>query len=132
MTHTEKLDWMRAWCDKNGARLELVGSVGMFRDCVGIVCGTGFSEKYPDYEWYDAKYERIDKNGDVWRPDDAYHKHPCVAVLGHGKKAEAQLYEWLCWFDEHGFVVQVGAQSSDNHSISYLLGDRTSARMVKR
>ena len=104
MTHNEKISWMEEWCKKNGLSLQLDGTCGFGRECVGVVV----YDTYPSYQWYDEyTHERVDDNGDVWIPDDAYHKHPCVAVLGSGEQAEAQLYEWLRWFDENNFRVSV-------------------------
>jgi hypothetical protein len=92
MTHEEKIEWMAIWCAKNKVALDLSGECGFGRECVGISTG----DCYPSYEWDDDQnYKRIDNNGDVWRPPNAYHKHPCVAVLGRGEPAEAELYDWL-------------------------------------
>ena len=96
---------MAVWAARNGLQLVLEGECGFGRECVGVLA----DGKYPDYEWYDAEYtERVDQNGEVWAPKDAYHKHPCVAVLGRGEPAEVQLYEWLLWFDANGFVLERG------------------------
>ena len=96
---------MILWAHNHGVRLELEGEVGILRKCVGIIADV---VGYPDYRWYDKDYNQIDNNGDVWIPDDAYHKHPCVAVLGRGEQAERQLYDWLQWFDENNFVIEQG------------------------
>ena len=104
MNHSEKIDWMILWAHKNKVVLELEGEVGLGRECVGILA----EGHYPDYQWYDADYShRADNNGDVWIPDNAYHKHECVAVLGRGEVAEAQLYDWLKWFDDNNFKVEI-------------------------
>lgn len=104
MTHQEKIDWMIKWAHKHQVVLTLEGECGIGRACVGILK----EGSYPDYEWYDedGDWDRLDENGDVWTPPNAYHKHPCVAVLGRGEEAESQLYEWLKWFDNNGFVVE--------------------------
>ncbi len=125
-----KVEWMAVWAAKNNAALKLKGECGLGRECVGIVVG----ELYPDYEWYDEEtYNRIDKNGDIWTPEDAYHKHPCVAVLGRGKQAEAQLYEWLKWFDNNGFKIEEGEVKRDTpfRPIELMIGKHRYARMVK-
>lgn len=131
MTREEKIEWMAIWAAKNGLQLNLEGECGFGRECVGVLSG----ESYPDYEWYDEEtYERQDENGDVWTPEDAYHKHPCVAVLGRGEKAEAQLYEWLKWFDENGFKLETGIQKMDPRlgMIGVLLGKHKFQRMVRQ
>ena len=99
MTREEKFNWMAIYCAKNNLALTVEGECGFGRECVGVLSG----DTYPDYEWSDARYNRIDDNGEVWTPKDAYHKHPCVAVLGRGEEAEDQLYQWLKWFDNNGF-----------------------------
>ena len=123
MTHTDKISWMYDWCKKNGLSLQLEGTCGFGRECVGVVV----HDTYPDYHWYDdVTYKRIDNNGRVWAPHNAYHKHDCVAVLGRGEEAEAQLYEWLRWFDENNFYVSV-----ERGKYCQFLGQRWDVRMVR-
>jgi len=103
MKHTDKIEWMKNYANELGVELNLEGSCGLGRECVGIVA----HDKYPDYEWYNEDYDEISGNGDVWYPEDAYHKHPCVAVLGRGEEAESQLYDWLVWFKENNFKLEI-------------------------
>jgi len=102
ITHDEKLLWMLKYCKRNNVTLELQGECGLGRECVGIIT----HDTFPDYWWTNDEYERLDNNGDVWVPENAYHKHPCVAVLGRGEEAEAQLYEWLMWFETNNFKIE--------------------------
>lgn len=131
LTHQEKIQWMAVWAAQHHAQLELQGTCGFGRECVGILV----EQKYPDYEWYDANLERIDGNGEVWTPEDAYHKHPCVAVLGRGENVEAQLYEWLRWFDANGFTIETGDNAIEEWKplgiAGVLLGKHRYARMVR-
>lgn len=130
MTHEEKVQWMIQWAHKNKVRLELEGEVGFGRECVGILCGDNF----PDYEWYngDDYSKRADNNGKVWTPEDAYHKHTCVAVLGRGEPAEAQLYEWLKWFDDNGFkIVSVPRDTRGMHPIQLMISGIEHHRMER-
>lgn len=130
MTREEKFEWMAVWAAKHGATLTVEGECGFCRECVGILV----ADVYPDYEWIDPKtYDRVDNNGKVWAPTDAYHKHPCVAVLGRGEAAEAQLYEWLKWFDAEGFKVETGSQAVDPElgALAFLMGKHRYARMVR-
>lgn len=133
MTHQEKIEWMAVWAVKHHVRLDLEGECGIGRECVGIIADPS---GYPEYEWDDEQYNRIDNNGDVWSPADAYHKHPCVAVLGRGEQAESQLYDWLKWFDENGFVVEKGDNRPEEWmplgQIGILMGKHRYARMVKK
>ena len=128
-THAEKVQWMAVWAARNGLQLVLEGECGFGRDCVGIAV----DGKYPDYEWHDKGWNRADRNGAVWTPPDAYHKHSCVAVLGCGERAEAQLYEWLRWFDEHGFKLETGEQPMQDGLglLGLALGKNWYARLVK-
>ena len=99
----DEIEWLDSWCKKQNLKLILEGECGFGRECVGVSSGDE-NETYPDYEWHDEDYNRVDKNGDIWTPDDAYHKHPCVAVLGRGQNAVHQLYEWCVWFEENDFM----------------------------
>lgn len=129
MTRQEKIEWMAIWAAKNHLALELEGEVGFGRDCVGVLA----NDCYPDYMWFDpATYDRMDTNGEVWQPKNAYHKHPCVAVLGRGEEVEAELYEWLKWFDANGFKLETGSNPIERlDMIEILFGKHKWARMVK-
>lgn len=125
----DKLKFMQDFASRNGCTLELEATVGLGRECVGIL----INGCYPDYEWYDKEYERVDANGDVWTPPNAYHKHPCVAVLGKGEAAEDQLYDWLLWFHENGFKVEsITKDTSTMHSFQVLMGEGIHNRMVRK
>jgi hypothetical protein len=129
VSHAEKIAWMYNWARSNGAELQLQGQVGFGRECVGIT----ISGAYPDCIWFDDEFNRLDQNGDIWEPEDAYEKHSCVAVIGRGEKAESQLYDWLRWFDANGFVVETGMvkDNEGSHSLyTFLYG--WYSRMVKK
>lgn len=130
MTHDEKITWMALWAVKNNCQLTLNGHVGFGRECVGIIA----DGNYPDYAWYNDELDREDKNGDVWCPTGAYHKHECVAVLGRGEIAEAQLYEWLRWFDRNNFKIETGSlpiKKGFAREMQIMLGQHVYARMVR-
>jgi hypothetical protein len=130
MEHQKKVEWMALWAAKSGLQLELAGECGFGRECVGVLA----DGSYPDYEWYDDDtYERADNNGNVWTPPNAYHKHPCVAVLGRGEAAEAELFDWLQWFDANGFKLEKGAAKMDPTlgMIGVMLGKHRYQRMVR-
>lgn len=131
LTREQRIEWMAVWAAKHDFKLELTGEVGFGRPCVGITK----DGSYPDYHWYDQAFDPIDDNGDVWKPEDAYHKHPCVAVLGQGEKAEAQLYQWLRWLDSNGFVHDNGSQEFDPKippALAIALGKHRYTRMVRK
>lgn len=128
MTHKKKIEWMALWAAKNKLQLVIEGECGFGRECVGVAT----EGHYPDYEWYNEEDNRVDKNGDVWKPEDAYHKHPCVAVLGRGKEAEEQLYLWLKWFDDNNFKLETGnLPIKDNMALALLFNKHRYARMVR-
>lgn len=130
MKHQEKLQWMILWAHNNKVVLNLEGECGFGRECVGILA----DNKYPDYEWYTSGWDRSDNNGEVWTPPDAYHKHPCVAVLGRGEDAENQLYNWLKWFDDNGFKVETSIKNDleKMDAIELFFAGTTNSRMVKQ
>jgi hypothetical protein len=112
--------------------LDLAGECGFGRECVGI----SRDGTYPDYQWYDDEYERIDGNGEIWTPPNSYHKHPCVAVLGRGESSEEELYDWLKWFDDNNFTVESSQAPIDKlqkmHFIELMMGKHTNVRMVRK
>jgi len=122
MTRDEKIQWMALWCAHNHVRLELEGECGICRPCVGIER----DGKFPGYDEC------------CWVPEGAYHKHPCVAVLGRGEEAEARLYDWLRWFDEKGYTVTTYARSPAEEGLErwdemdLALGSHHGVKMVRR
>lgn len=129
MTREERIQWMAVWATKNNMQLILEGECGFGRECVGVLA----EGVYPDYEWFDDDWNHADQNGDVWTPENAYHKHPCVAVLGRGEAAEEQLYNWLKWFDNNGFVLETGDAKMDPNlgALGFLLNKHRYSRMVR-
>lgn len=132
-TREEKIEWMQKYCNEHGLELELDGTCGFGRPCVGVL----INGLYPDYIWYSADYSRrIDKNGRVWVPKHAYHKHECVAVLvtdeNTQESAEDELFNWLWWFENNGFVVET-RELEHRTVLDKILGqDSYYARMVKK
>lgn len=116
----DKMKWMEDWCDKNNVQLELEGECGFGRECVGIVDEK--SGTFPDYD------------EECWSPKDAYHKYACVAILGRGEDSESQLYDWLKWFDENGYVVDTGEYPNfvPRHPIEILMKKNLYAKMVRK
>lgn len=90
----EKIEWLENWAAKNGAQFIREGTCGFSRPCVGI-------SKLDTYPAYD------DEDPAIPIPDAAYHKYPCLAVLGHSDSSIEQLYDWVKWFDDNGYVIDV-------------------------
>ncbi len=101
MTETEtapvsreaQIVYLTEWAARYRCTLQLNGEVGFGRDCVGILNG----DTYVDYG------DQVE----IWTPEDAYHKHDCLAVLGHGDDRLEQLYRWVKWLDANRYGVEV-------------------------
>ena len=98
---SEQIVYLTEWAAKNGAVLQMAGTVGIGRDCVGIEVGDTYVDT-ADVKWGGDLFA-----GDWWEPEDSYHKHDCLSVLGHGDEPLRQLYDWVKWIDEHGYKVEV-------------------------
>lgn len=125
------IGWLESWCDRlgHGARLELEGEIGFGRQCVGILC----EGQYPEYTWFDAA-TGVWPNGDVWSPEDAYHKGEYMAVLGRGDDAIRELYVWGRWFDARRFTLEVGEgkiQEGVPLALAMALGQHITVRLVR-
>ena len=78
-TRAEQIVYITEWASRYGATLQFNGEVGFGRPCVGILKG----DHYIDTA--DVKnVEAYQPGGDWWQPEDAYHKHDCLAVLSYG------------------------------------------------
>lgn len=98
-SRSEQIVYLTEWAARNHGTLQLNGTVGFGRDCVGIL---GSSDHYIDTAEVKNTYA-YQPGGEWWEPEDSYHKHDCLAVLGHGDGPLRQLYDWVKWLDEHGF-----------------------------
>lgn len=100
----DECEFMAVWAAKQGAALVLEGNVGFGRDCVGIMK----LDHYPDWLGYD-NLDEFFRNCDIepkeawWVVEGArppgdinyYHKHDCLAVLGHTHEAVVDLHIWI-------------------------------------
>ena len=116
--NSEKIAYMVEWAAKGGALLEINGEVGFGRPCVGICKGSS----YIDYSYDD----------DIWHPEDAYHKHDCLAVLVRGEREDAleQLYQWVKWLDENGWTIRTESRRPENE-LDLLFHGVESSKIVK-
>lgn len=129
MKHEDKIKFMQEWCSKHNLTLILDGEVGFGRQCVGVLsedCGA-----YPDYIIFDDDYNVI-TGYEVWTPDDAYHKNPCVCVLGRGEEAESQLHDWIKWFDDNDYTCAIEKQDTTGWSgTDFLFDGEYKCKMIK-
>lgn len=83
------------------------GECGFGRDCVGLTNGSNYVDynptSEPNYEYVKEFYD--ERFFDIV-PENAYHKHNCLAVLGHGESSIIELSEWIDKLNELGAVVE--------------------------
>jgi hypothetical protein len=124
-TRAEQIVYLTDWAARNGATLQPQGTVGIGRDCVGILV----SESYPDTG--DVKWGGGAFAGEWWEPEDSYHKHDCLCVLGHGDGPLRQLYYWVRWLDKHGFEIREEPRQVSSQ-IDLLIHGASRAYVAKR
>lgn len=114
-SYDEQVRYLADWAVRNDCQFKLEGEVGFGRECVGMLRGNS----YLDYShlWQEMPGEEF------WWPQNAYHKHDCMAVLGRGPDAVRELYDWAKWLDEHGWTTQ---------DVDALLHGLSTPRLVKR
>jgi hypothetical protein len=96
--------YITEWAARYQCSLQLNGQVGFGRDCVGVLKGGTYIDTQDIKN--ETTYNHESGPGSWWEPEDSYHKHDCLAVLGHGEGALEQLYRWVKWLDEHGYGVK--------------------------
>lgn len=89
---------IQEFADKHDIVFDQEGECGFGRECVGLK--SKHQDNYIDYNPTDnVNYNYIEslKDDRLWdiTPENAYHKHDCLAVLGRGKEAIKQLSEWV-------------------------------------
>lgn len=108
------------------------GEVGFGRPCVGFLHGDNYVEHNPrDLEKYKViPHLECEK---CYAPDgvDAYHKHNCLAVLGHGEEAIKQLAEWVQHLESQGEVSVETYQTGATGIQAVFSGFTAKAIMIK-
>ena len=101
-----EVGFLERWAAENGCRFEPEGECGFGRECVGVTAG----DEYPAYEAFNHETLEETHNCPEAAPPvgvpNAYHKHPCLAVLGRGPDAIHELYLWVGALAERGVVVE--------------------------
>lgn len=95
------------FANKHKLIFEDEGECGFGRECVGLTSGSNWVEYNPCDS---INYNRIEdfyceEFYDI-TPEDAYHKHECLAVLGRGPEAIKQLGEWVTSLNEIGVTIE--------------------------
>jgi glycyl-tRNA synthetase beta subunit len=74
---------------------------------VGLINGSNYVDynptQYPNYDYVEEFYD--ERLFDIV-PENAYHKHNCLAVLGNEETSIIQLSEWIDKLKELGAVVE--------------------------
>lgn len=125
LTDDEML-YMHRWADEHGCSITTKGEVGFGRPCVGVSHGNS----YVDFLYMEMDYQQYSPLPEVRafrlaQPTDAYHKHPCMAVLVQSDDWEnipeeaydtalRQLYDWIKFCNENGWVVKISARKTLN------------------
>jgi len=121
MTHEEKHTWLALFASRIGACLDLEAECGFGRECVGLTT--------------DGKFPDLPEDSTVPLPDHAYHKHPCLAVLGRGEEAEAELYDWCRALEAEGFTKIIVEPNPDwkgkDDMIGALFGNHQIVRLAR-
>ena len=106
MTPEKAEEICQNFANKHKVIFDKEGECGLGRECVGIRHGDTWvshnphnSENYEPIKEY--KCEEAYPPGEV---TDAYHKHDCLAVLGHGNEAIIQLAKWISHMEGAGNV----------------------------
>lgn len=122
--------FLEAWARQNGCRFEPEGECGFGRECVGISTGG----EYPSYMAFDYETLQETHNCPEAAPppgvENAYHKHPCLAVLGRGPDAIHELYLWVHSLADKGIVVERRSRRVRN-SIELMIHGREEALLVR-
>jgi len=96
---------LQTFANKHGVVLQLEGECGFGRQCVGFTHGNSYIDYNPiNLDTYDVIEGFEDERIAEAAPEDAYHKHMCLAVLvdTDRDKAIAQLAKWADAMDEIG------------------------------
>jgi hypothetical protein len=114
-----KVTEARKICEEFAAKHKVIfedeGECGFGRECVGFLARNGCYLDYNPTSYEDYNYipecfcdEAVEPPSET---PDAYHKHPCMAVLGRGDEAIIQLAQWVNSLNTAGNVRVVEYQN---------------------
>ena len=100
-------DNIQEFANKHKLIFDPEGECGFGRECVGLLHGDNYVDYNPtdsvNYDYIEGFYdERLNEIA----PEDAYHNHNCLAVLGRGDNAIRQLSDWVDKLKELGVTVE--------------------------
>jgi len=95
-TINECISNIQQFADTHNIKFEQDGEVGFGRECVGLMKGSNYIDYCPiNMETYGDLPELYDERLLKIAPNNAYHKHDCLAVLGRDEEAIRQLSDWV-------------------------------------
>jgi hypothetical protein len=122
VTRGEQIVYLTEWASQYGATLQLNGQVGFGRDATGILKGDNYIDT--------GDMKNGNYVGPWWEPEDSYHKHDCLCVLGHGDEALTQLYEWVRWLEANDYGIEEVSRRPTSQ-IDLLFHGVSTPRLVK-
>ena len=91
---------IQKFANKHKIIFEDDGEVGMMRSCVGLMRGESYIDYNPyDHDTFEPIPEYYDERLEKIIPEDAYHKHECVAVLVHDDDYDTAIRQLSDWVD---------------------------------
>lgn len=105
MTYNEAKKICETFALKHRVIFDEEGSCGFGRDCVGFRDGGAWVDHNPhNPEDYELMEEYICEAAYPPEGTEAYHKHDCLAVLGHGESSVIALAKWVQSMEKAGEV----------------------------
>jgi len=102
---TNDIEYLQAFATKHKIVFQDEGECGFGRECVGLSHGDGWIDHNPhNLTNYEAITGTACAEARENAPEDAYHKHDCLAVLGRGDGAVGQLANWMRALEAAGTV----------------------------
>ena len=87
---------IQEFANTHNIEFEQEGEVGFGRECVGLKLNNNYIDYCPfNQETWEEIAEFNDERLYDIAPNDAYHKHNCIAVLGRSDDAIRQLSDWV-------------------------------------
>ena len=128
------LETCRRFAAQHKVIFEDEGECGFGRECVGFLTRWGTYLEHNPADASDNYRPREDLQCPVARPGpqapNAYHKHDCLAVLGRGAGAVAQLAGWVHQMEAAGTVSVVDYATGNEGVAALLNGVFASAVMI--
>ena len=102
---TTDIEYLQEFATRHKIVFDDEDECGFGRECVGLRHGGNYIDHNPhDCTTYEPIKEAVCDAARETSPEDAYHKHDCLAVLGRGADAIKQLADWVRALETAGTV----------------------------